>query len=250
MTRTRLRSLALALCLLASAASQALANGYINAKNCSQDSMLVCTYDWEDGTVSVARDSSWVSSGDTGKPACRKNWASSDAPGCKVSLADKNTCSGSADIGELYSGNYTMHSTATTFFIQPGFAADCNGGKPNQFTFSGSEVSGCSAPPRVVLHDTPDKSGDSYVLENASLDDMTRYKIGTVFNEDPANVFSLNDRVRAIELSAGRWEICEDINYGGKCLVISGAGSSVRLDQNWSGNWDRKISSIKPTKCE
>ena len=50
-----------------------------------------------------------------------------------------------------------------------------------------------------------------------------------------------NDQISSIRVSSGeQWEVCEHINYGGRCVVISGEESDLR--QN---SWDNLISSIR-----
>lgn len=218
--------------------------------------MKLCLYDWNDAIVSVARQSAWIGSGSTNGKACRKSWTDSDAPGCQIALSNEDSCSGSKDIGRIYSGPYTIWTTgnnaAPNYLMSSGEASDCAGGRPTQFTLTGSEISGCSEPPKIILHDSPDKSRRSWVLDNTSMHNMTRVGIATYdSNSGEPWMYQLNDRVRAIELVSGKWEICEHIDYGGACLVLGAPGPTTqRLDTGWDGNWDQRISSIRPKACQ
>ena len=147
----------------------------------------------------------------------------------------------------VYGGGNTAN-----YMMSVGVASDCNGGDPKQFTLTGTEISGCSAPPKIILYDTPDKTGLSWVLENTSMHDMTRERYGSFTEiEQQLHHLELNDNIRAIELVSGHWEICEDIEYGGTCLgIYAKAPTSIRLDTGWNGNWDKRISSIRPKACQ
>jgi hypothetical protein len=53
--------------------------------------------------------------------------------------------------------------------------------------------------------------------------------------------FGLNDEISSIQIPAGQsWEVCQDINFGNRCQVISRSISD--LD---SIGWDDRISSLK-----
>ncbi|MEP7365856.1 MAG: hypothetical protein ABI972_21590 [Acidobacteriota bacterium] len=246
----------LALLSLAGFHGQALANGHIDAKNCSNSKMGFCTYDWADSVQYGARQLIWIDAGGTDGASCRKSWSDPNAPGCGVGLFNTDSCANPAIIGRFFSRSYTIWSTGggdtANFMISRGVASDCQGGLPTQFTLTGTEISGCSEPPKVIRYESPDKSGASWVLENASMHDMTREQGGSYTGSSKnVNMYDLNDRIRALELRSGHWEICEDIEYGGKCLdFYSKSPTTVRLDTGWSGNWDRKISSVRPKACQ
>ena len=57
----------------------------------------------------------------------------------------------------MYSRPYTIWTTGsgdtTIYRMSVGVASDCNGGEPRQFTLTGSEISGCSAPPKIILYE-------------------------------------------------------------------------------------------------
>jgi Beta/Gamma crystallin len=54
------------------------------------------------------------------------------------------------------------------------------------------------------------------------------------------SAFSFNDRVSSIEVLAGRWELCSDAEFGGRCTVF-GPGRH-RLD----GSLGDRVSSLRP----
>ena len=239
MKTTRSAALLLAFAVLTLGAGRAAADGHINTLNCSTKSMKVCVYDWDDGAMTVPHHSAWIKSGAKGGGSCVKGLFGGSPPGCGVGLNDRDSCFDDLGFRNIHSGDYTMWISGSMHYIRPGYAEDCNNGNPNQFTLEGEETSGCT--PTLILYGDPEKKGDSYVIKNKSLPDMTKLDMG---DKD------LNDWTRAMKLISGRWRICTDTNYGGKCLTITGAGAGIRLDQNWSGNWDKVISSIKPIACE
>ena len=227
------------------AAGQAAANGHIDVKNCSQGSIKLCVYDWDDGTYVSPRQKTWIGSGSTSGVACRKSWTSTNAPGCRVRLQDVDTCDSSQLIGKMHSGPYTVWTTHygsdTNYLMDPGTAANCAGGSPSRFTLSGSEISGCV--PRLIIYDAPYQKS-SYVLKNRALSDMRQL-------ESAANdsVWSFNDRFRGVEVTAGKWEVCKDVNYNGSCMTLTPANGFRDLQTYSGGEWDRQISSIRPLGC-
>jgi Beta/Gamma crystallin len=63
------------------------------------------------------------------------------------------------------------------------------------------------------------------------------------FRDDTPNLlnFGLNDKISSIEVPNGEsWEVCQDINYGNRCQVISGSISDLR-----SMGWNDRISSLR-----
>jgi hypothetical protein len=53
--------------------------------------------------------------------------------------------------------------------------------------------------------------------------------------------YGMNDKVSSIELPNGEaWEICQDINYGNRCQVVSGSISNLR-----DMGWNDRISSLR-----
>src|SRR3954471_24974160 len=53
--------------------------------------------------------------------------------------------------------------------------------------------------------------------------------------------YSLNDKISSIDIPNGEsWEICQDINYGNRCQIISGSISNLN-----SIGWNDRISSLR-----
>lgn len=53
--------------------------------------------------------------------------------------------------------------------------------------------------------------------------------------------YGLNDKVSSIELPNGEaWEVCQDVNYGNRCQVVSGSISNLR-----DMGWNDRISSLR-----
>src|SRR5438874_8594870 len=53
--------------------------------------------------------------------------------------------------------------------------------------------------------------------------------------------YGLNDKISSIEVPNGEsWEMCQDINYGNRCQVISGSVSDLR-----GMGWNDRISSLR-----
>src|SRR5690606_13075306 len=203
-------------------------------------------YDWNDLFDQEASDGAWLKSGKDGNASCANNQFGGLAEGCSVGLSHVlDSCDKVGGKEQLYSGHYTVWGDDQgSTSIRPGYAEDCNGGNPKQFTIEGSEIDGCT--PTIALYGDVTLAGDSYVLKNAALSNRTQvYGTGN-------GAYDLNDWVRAFKSTTGRWQACEDVNFGGKCVTFSvtnanaGSASGFRLDTHWNGNWDKKISSIRP----
>ena len=53
--------------------------------------------------------------------------------------------------------------------------------------------------------------------------------------------YGLNDKISSIDLPNGEaWEICQDVNYGNRCQVVSGSISNLR-----DMGWNDRISSVR-----
>ena len=53
--------------------------------------------------------------------------------------------------------------------------------------------------------------------------------------------YGINDKVSSIELPNGEaWEVCQDVNYGNRCQVVSGSISNLR-----DMGWNDRISSLR-----
>jgi hypothetical protein len=54
--------------------------------------------------------------------------------------------------------------------------------------------------------------------------------------------YDLNDRISSLEVSGNQaWEVCQDINFGGRCRVFDGTIDDLRFD-----GWNDRISSMRP----
>src|SRR5262245_31667004 len=61
--------------------------------------------------------------------------------------------------------------------------------------------------------------------------------------DDTADLRSIgmNDVARSVRVGPGeQWEVCEHINFEGRCVVVSGAEADLRTTR-----WDRRISSAR-----
>lgn len=235
----RLSSALALLVLLTTQAKPVRANGAVTVKNCYDGQMHVCLYDWNDSVRTNWRSDMRLQYGETKRETCRKSWSDPDAPGCYVKSSIGEGCN--VDWKKRYSGGYTTWAVegGSSYSIRSGIAADCNGGNPTEFTLSGSEVSGCT--PRAVIYGEADKSGAAYVLENFAVNDMNHYLRDSMKTMD--------NWVRAVDLSSGEWEICDGPNFTGTCIRLGQAPTSLRLDAAWSGEWDQRISSMRPISC-
>jgi hypothetical protein len=53
----------------------------------------------------------------------------------------------------------------------------------------------------------------------------------------------LNDRITSLELDGNQaWEVCQDVNFGGRCRVFTGTVEDLREQQGWND----RISSLRP----
>lgn len=78
----------------------------------------------------------------------------------------------------------------------------------------------------VTVHTNPDFSGES-----------------TSFRDDTPTLvpYGLNDKISSIEIANGEtWEMCQDVNYGNRCQVLSGSVSDLRIM-----GWNDRISSLR-----
>lgn len=207
---------------------------YVHVKNCDGSKAEVCLYDWGDVAQLSCRQKFNVESGSVGSGSCRKNWGTENGPGCNVALNDYS-------VAKLKAGTYTMwqinSSRSTTTFYRSGVSQNCN--QPDgEYVITGSEVSGCT--PKMTIYGSPDRTGDHYTLENAKMQDMRD------FFRDGGD---MNDWPRAFHAESGKWMICSDINFSGTCITFIGP-ATMNLESGWSGDWDRRISSIKPVSCQ
>lgn len=63
------------------------------------------------------------------------------------------------------------------------------------------------------------------------------------FRQDTPDLrgYALNDKISSVRISPGQtWEVCQDINYGNRCQVISNSIANLR-----SIGWDNRISSLR-----
>ena len=239
-TSTVLAGVLLITVALANAPAAHAGKGWLNVRNCSDIELKFSVYDWKDAAQQLPANSMILDPGEIDRETCRKSWGTKDSPGCK-GLVELTSDTPYHNFGRLYSGDYTVWAVSGAgysydFYIRSGIAEDCNSNDPKRFTLTGDEVSGCT--PELVIYGTTDKSGDSYVLKDAEISHMTNLR----------GDGSLNDWVRALEVHAGRWQICEHVDHRGACLQFWGAWD-VRLDIDWNGDWDRRISSIRPIGC-
>ncbi len=128
--------------------------------------------------------------------------------------------------------------------IRSGFAEDweCIKETPANFTLEGSAISGCAPAPEIVIYGSPDRSGESYTLRNFTMQDMTHFIQRTG---------DMNDWVRAVEIRSGIWRLYEHVGLAGSSLSTAPGhvGATLELDKLWNGQWDRRISSIRPVRC-
>ncbi len=215
--------------------------GKVSIKNCDENEVTGYLYDWKDGHRGSA--SSYFEAdayGGIGDGSCRKSWWTPNSPGCWMVL--DYTSNDEYDIdyeAKRYSGAYTAWlTTADSVEMRSGHAKDCN--TLDHFQLTGAALSTCTDAPELTLYGDPNKGGDAYTLQNFGKGDLTRLEV---------DGGSMNDWIRAIKLRRGRWLICEHTGYQGECYEIWGDGGQVRLNTDWNGEWDRRISSIKPVAC-
>ena len=78
----------------------------------------------------------------------------------------------------------------------------------------------------ITVYTNPDFTGESATFRDDTPD---------------LRAYGLNDKISSIEISNGEsWEVCQDINYGNRCQLISGSISNLR-----SMGWNDKISSLR-----
>ena len=78
----------------------------------------------------------------------------------------------------------------------------------------------------ITVYTDPDFRGESASFRN-DMPDLRGY--------------ALNDKISSIDLPNGEaWEICQDINYGNRCQVVSGSISNLR-----DMGWNDRISSLR-----
>jgi beta/gamma crystallin len=78
----------------------------------------------------------------------------------------------------------------------------------------------------ITVYTDPDFRGESATFRNDTPD---------------LRGYGLNDKVSSIELPNGEaWEICQDVNYGNRCQVVSGSLSNLR-----DMGWNDRISSLR-----
>jgi hypothetical protein len=79
----------------------------------------------------------------------------------------------------------------------------------------------------ITVFEHPDFRGDSVSFRDA-IPDLREYR--------------LNDRISSLELDGNQaWEVCQDINFGGRCRVFTDTIDDLRFD-----GWNDRISSIRP----
>ena len=230
---------------LASAPVVHAERGWLNVKNCSNVKLTFKLFDWNDSIQLSPRSKMHLDPGETDRRTCRKSWSQEDAPGCKgiVEYCESGACCCYDHRHDrLYSGDYTIWMVEDLtgdrhHYIRSGIASDCNDNDPTQFTLSGDELDGCA--PELLIYGNPDKSGESYVIEDMKIGDMTKLR----------GDGSLNDWIRALEMQSSAWELCEHVEgAGGYCLHIFGTWD-LAFDTFWNGEWDQRFSSIRPLSC-
>lgn len=81
----------------------------------------------------------------------------------------------------------------------------------------------------VVVYDDVDFQGPALTLRNDAPD---------------LREFRLNDRISSLQIVPGEtWEVCESINFSGRCAVLTGSGRDLRV-----GGWNDLISSMRPAR--
>jgi hypothetical protein len=78
----------------------------------------------------------------------------------------------------------------------------------------------------ITVFTNPDFRGDSVTFRNDTPD---------------LRGYGLNDKVSSIDVPNGEaWEICQDVNYGNRCQIVSGSISNLR-----EMGWNDRISSLR-----
>lgn len=68
-----------------------------------------------------------------------------------------------------------------------------------------------------------------------------RGETATYQNNVPSLPWRLNNRISSIRVGAGeQWQVCDQANYRGQCITISGEESNLARN-----NWDNRISSMR-----
>jgi len=69
-----------------------------------------------------------------------------------------------------------------------------------------------------------------------------RGRSATIRDDTPdLRTIGMNDAARSLRVGPGeQWEVCEHINYEGRCVVVSGSEANLRTT-----GWDRRISSAR-----
>src|SRR5215471_1070843 len=69
-----------------------------------------------------------------------------------------------------------------------------------------------------------------------------RGRSATMRDDTPdLRTIGMNDAARSLRVGPGeQWEVCEHINYEGRCVVVSGSEADLRRTA-----WDRRISSAR-----
>jgi hypothetical protein len=79
----------------------------------------------------------------------------------------------------------------------------------------------------ITVFEHPDFRGDSVSFREAIPD---------------LHAYDLNDRISSFEIDGNQaWEVCQDINFGGRCRVFDGTIDDLRED-----GWNDRISSVRP----
>jgi hypothetical protein len=108
-------------------------------------------------------------------------------------------------------------------FRQGGFRDDGYRGRRSDGVF-GAEGSGSG----VTVYANPNFGGQS-----------------ASFRDDTASMvpYNLNDKISSIQIPNGEvWEVCQDVDYGNQCQVLSGSVADLR-----SIGWNDRISSLRRT---
>jgi len=79
----------------------------------------------------------------------------------------------------------------------------------------------------ITVFEHPDFHGTSVTFRN-DIADLRRH--------------GLNDRITSLDVDGSQaWEVCQDINFGGRCRVFTG-----RVDDLREQGWNDRISSLRP----
>jgi hypothetical protein len=79
----------------------------------------------------------------------------------------------------------------------------------------------------ITVFEHPDFRGDSVTFREPIAD---------------LRAYGLNDRISSLEMNGNQvWEVCQDINFGGRCRAFDGTIDDLRQD-----GWNDRISSMRP----